>query len=692
MSGIFDQIINYSPPLIVSGTVNYDGTWDASTNTPTLNNPPAGSTKGDYYVVSVAGTQFSLTFAVGDWIISNGTAWEKVDLTDAVSSVFGRTGAVVGVSTDYSSVGLTNTAIGASSPSTGAFTTVTASSTIAATGAVTGSNLSGTNTGDQTITLTGGVTGSGTGSFAATVVTNANLTGAITSVGNATSLGSFSSANLASALTDETGSGANVFATSPTLVTPNLGTPSAVVLTNASGTASININGTVGATTAAAATVTSLTATNSDRVIFNGTTASGNNGKLKLQVSDFDYGAGISMYYKSVSPNASARAWQIAPNFIANGNLDFVVSSSNSTEPTSTAAATITSTGLNSTAIGATTASTGAFTTLSATGTVTLGGASSLINFQNTGVTKGQIENYSGDMFYQTQDAGKNHIFRTDSGSVRATISSTGLAVTGALSATTPDATQTFRVKGASGMLRAAGYIDAANGTALYALNAAENAYIPLTVNASNIYLGIAGTSIGTITSTGLAVTGTLSATSTITATGSIFTGTTAEITPTSGTQDGMSLNSAGLLTISRNGAGAMQVRRRGSDGNLQVYFRDTTSVGSIQVTTTGTTFTTTSDYRLKNITGSLTDSGTFIDALKPKTGTWKLNNSKFAGFLAHEFAEISPSSVAGEKDAVDADGQPAYQSMQASSPEVIANLVAELQSLRKRLAALESK
>ena len=154
MSGIFDQIINYSPPLIVSGTVNYKGTWNASTNNPTLNNPPATSTKGDYYVVSTAGTQFTISFAVGDWIISSGTAWEKVDLTDAVSSVFGRTGAVVGVSTDYSSVGLTNTAIGASSPSTGAFTTVTASSTIAATGAVTGSNLSGTNTGDQT-TITG---------------------------------------------------------------------------------------------------------------------------------------------------------------------------------------------------------------------------------------------------------------------------------------------------------------------------------------------------------------------------------------------------------------------------------------------------------------------------------------------------------------------------------------------------------
>jgi hypothetical protein len=80
--------------------------------------------------------------------------------------------------------------------------------------------LSGSNTGDQTISLTGGVTGSGVGSFAATVVTNANLTGVVTSVGNATSLGSFTSAQLSGALTDETGTGANVFANSPTLVTP----------------------------------------------------------------------------------------------------------------------------------------------------------------------------------------------------------------------------------------------------------------------------------------------------------------------------------------------------------------------------------------------------------------------------------------------------------------------------------------
>ena len=83
--------------------------------------------------------------------------------------------------------------------------------------------------------LTGDVTGDLTGN-ADTVTTNANLTGHITSTGNAAVLGSFTSAQLATALTNETGSGGAVFATSPTLVTPALGTPSALVLTNASGT------------------------------------------------------------------------------------------------------------------------------------------------------------------------------------------------------------------------------------------------------------------------------------------------------------------------------------------------------------------------------------------------------------------------------------------------------------------------
>jgi len=66
------------------------------------------------------------------------------------------------------------------------------------------------------------LTGTASGLTAGNVTTNANLTGHITSVGNAAVLGSFTSAQLLTALTDETGTGAAVFGTSPTLTTPTI--------------------------------------------------------------------------------------------------------------------------------------------------------------------------------------------------------------------------------------------------------------------------------------------------------------------------------------------------------------------------------------------------------------------------------------------------------------------------------------
>ena len=117
------------------------------------------------------------------------------------------------------------------------------------------------------------------------------------------------------------------------------------------------------------------------------------------------------------------------------------------------------------------------------------------------------------------------------------------------------------------------------------------------------------------------------------------------------------------------------------------------TSIGNItQNGTTAVAYNTTSDYRLKDNQQPLTGSGAFIDALKPKTWEWKTDGSKGVGFIAHEVQEVSPNSVTGEKDAIDADGKPVMQSMEYGSAEFIANIIAELQSLRKRLATLEAK
>jgi hypothetical protein len=100
--------------------------------------------------------------------------------------------------------------------------------TISSTDTLTNKSISGSTNTITNVSLTSGVTGT---------LPVANGGTGITSFGSgvATFLGTPSSANLASAVTDETGTGALVFANSPTLVTPALGTPSAAVLTNATG-------------------------------------------------------------------------------------------------------------------------------------------------------------------------------------------------------------------------------------------------------------------------------------------------------------------------------------------------------------------------------------------------------------------------------------------------------------------------
>jgi len=122
-------------------------------------------------------------------------------------------------------------------------------------------------------------------------------------------------------------------------------------------------------------------------------------------------------------------------------------------------------------------------------------------------------------------------------------------------------------------------------------------------------------------------------------------------------------------------------------------FVYDGIAIGSIaQSGTTAVLYNTTSDYRLKTVIAPVDGAGERIDALRPVEYNWNDTGSRSRGFLAHEFQEVYANSVTGEKDAVDDSGKPVYQSMQASTSEVIADLVAEIQSLRARVAQLESK
>jgi hypothetical protein len=93
-------------PSSIVGQVEYQGTWSASANSPAIPAAAAGN-KGHYYIATTAVSSShgysnvpAVDFAVGDWIISSGSAWSKVDNTDAVATVAGRTGSIVLTSAD----------------------------------------------------------------------------------------------------------------------------------------------------------------------------------------------------------------------------------------------------------------------------------------------------------------------------------------------------------------------------------------------------------------------------------------------------------------------------------------------------------------------------------------------------------------------------------------------------------------
>ena len=176
--------------------------------------------------------------------------------------------------------------------------------------------------------------------------------------------------------------------TSPTMTAPVLGTPASGTVTNLTGTASININGTVGATTATTGAFTTVTA--SGQI----TTGSGATTSAGLQI-----GYGGSTGWAGLWSTASAVG--MSTTYVLANNAGTGTTLLNSVGASSTVGlavngatvATGTSTGLNSTVIGATTPAAGSFTTLSATGDITASGAGAkTVKIASTDGTSAAIE------------------------------------------------------------------------------------------------------------------------------------------------------------------------------------------------------------------------------------------------------------------------------------------------------------
>jgi len=180
-----------------------------------------------------------------------------------------------------------------------------------------------------------------------------------------------------------------------------------------------------------------------------------------------------------------------------------------------------------------------------------------------------------------------------------------------------------------------------------------------------------------------------------------------------------MRINSVGQLqigtTVERNNSfvciksdstnqNGMEIRTHANNDAIRFYSSDSTSAGAVTVNGSSTTYSTSSDYRLKENVDYTFDATTRLKQLKPCRFNWIADDTNTAldGFIAHEVSSIVPESIIGEKDATkvqdvfDSDGVktgtetvPEYQGIDQS--KLVPLLVKTIQELEARITALES-
>jgi trimeric autotransporter adhesin len=502
-----------------------------------------------------------------------------------------------------------------------------------------------------------------------------------------------------------TGTGDVVLSTSPTLVTPLLGTPTSGNFStgtftwptfnqNTTGTAA-NVTGTVaianggtGQTTAAAA-ITALTGTQTSGQYLrsNGTNAA----LAAIQAADVptlnQNTTGTAANVTGTVAVANGGTGTATPSLVAGTNITISGSFPNQTINASgggspggsntqvqynnagafAGSANLTFNGtiltaaglagpLNGT-VGATTANTGAFTTLSATGVTTV----------QAGTAAAPAITTSGDtntgIFFPAADT----IAFAEGGAEAMRINSSGNVGIG----TSSPSGARVQIVGDNAALRVGNgtqdlYVDP-DGGGMFVSNGASQ-------TGEGFYLASSGNSLRMFTSS--------TERARIDSSGNLLVGTTSASGSARFTVEADTSASINPMAVSNSRSTAA------TDYSI-LFYRNASLVGSIQTTLSATSYVTSSDYRLKEEIAPMTGALAKVAALKPVTYKWKSTGESANGFIAHELAEVCPDAVTGIKDDVDASGNPKYQGIDTSF--LVATLTAAIQELKAEFDAYKA-
>ena len=154
-----------------------------------------------------------------------------------------------------------------------------------------------------------------------------------------------------------------------------------------------------------------------------------------------------------------------------------------------------------------------------------------------------------------------------------------------------------------------------------------------------------------------------------------------------SGNNSSIHINVDGVATA----AGAIMSECSGTGTVFHYHLRNGNGgVGGISTNGSATSFVTSSDYRLKENVTDITDATDRLKQLQPKRFNFIADaDTTVDGFIAHEVSNIVPEAISGEKDAVDANGNPEYQGIDQS--KLVPLLVKTIQELEARITTLEN-